>query len=458
MDNLILLTDSYKVAHHRMYPPGMTGMYSYLESRGGRYPELVFFGLQYLLKRYLTGPVVRREHVTEATTIFLEHFGSERVFDPHRWNHLIERHGGRLPVSIRAVPEGTVVPPGNALITIENTDPEFAWLTNYLESLLVQVWYPITVASRGRAMKRTLLQALQRTGTPEQIGFKLHDFGFRGVSSVETASLGGAAHLVHFHGTDTLAGICMLRKYYQANMPGHSIPASEHSTITSWGPDRELNAMRNILAAFPTGWVACVSDSYDVFRACRDYWGGTLREQILHRDGTLVIRPDSGDPAIILPQLLAILAERFGVAVNDKGYRVLPPQVRLIQGDGIADDTLAPILDAVTAAGWSADNLAFGSGGGLLQKMDRDTCRFAFKCSAAVVEGRSMDVYKDPVTDSGKRSKRGRLKLVRRADHGLETVSATDPRPDELVDVFRDGELRVDHAFPEIQARARVGF
>ncbi|MCZ2343049.1 MAG: nicotinate phosphoribosyltransferase [Bacteroidales bacterium] len=456
IENIILLTDSYKVSHHRLYPPGMTGMYSYLESRGGRYAELVFFGLQYLLKRYLTGPVLRREQITEAEAFFAEHFGSHHVFDTHRWMRLLEKHGGRLPVSIRAVPEGTVITPGNVLITIENTDPEFPWLTNYLESLLVQVWYPITVASRGRAMKRTIHHALVRSGTPAAIDFKLHDFGFRGVSSVETASLGGAAHLVHFQGSDTLVGIRLLQKYYHAAMPGYSIPASEHSTLTAWGADHECEAMRNLLDAFPTGMVACVSDSYDVFRACRDYWGGTLRDRVQHRDGTLVIRPDSGDAAEILPQLLAILAERFGTTDNAQGYRVLPSQVRLIQGDGIAEETVGPILEAVMAAGWSADNLVFGSGGGLLQKMDRDTCRFAFKCSAAVVDGRLIAVYKDPVTDPGKRSKRGWLKLIRGDDGGFETVAESDPRPDELVEVFRNGSLLVDQHFSAIRQRATV--
>ena len=431
-------------------------MSSYFESRGGRYSEVVFFGLQYLLKKHLVGPVVTREHVREAEGLFAAHFGSDRVFDPDRWDRLVDKHGGRLPVSVKAVPEGTAVPPHNVLVTVENTDPEFAWLTNYLETLLVQVWYPCTVASRGRAMKRTLLDALTRTGSPEQIDFKLHDFGFRGVSSVETAAIGGAAHLVNFLGTDNLAGVMLLRDHYGAAMPGHSIPATEHSTVTAWGRDRELDAMRNVLEQFPTGLVACVSDSFDVFRACRDYWGGDLRDRVMNRDGTLVIRPDSGDPAEVLPKVLGILGERFGFAVNRLGYRVLPTQVRLIQGDGVSDNTLGPMLDAVITAGWSADNLAFGSGGGLLQKMDRDTNKFAFKCSSAVVDGTSIDVYKDPVTDHGKASKRGRLKLIRDDSGAFATVPEADPRPNELVEVFRDGELRVEYDLASIRERAGV--
>lgn len=454
MDNAILLTDSYKLSHFRQYPPGTERVFSYFESRGGKYPDVVFFGLQYLLQRYLAGPVVTAEKIAEAETLVAGHMGPQH-FNRTGWEHILRVHGGRLPVVVKAVPEGTFVPTGNAMISVENTDPACYWLTNYLETLLVQAWYPCTVATQSRAMKLAILNALHATGDPAGIDFKLHDFGYRGVSSVETAGLGAAAHLVNFRGTDTLAGLVLARDYYGCPTAGFSIPASEHSTITSWGREHELDAMRNMLEQYPTGLVACVSDSFDIFRACRDFWGTELRDQILGRDGTLVIRPDSGDPPTIVLQVLEILGERFGTTTNAKGYKVIDPHVRVIQGDGVDYEMIVAILDKLAKAGWSADNLAFGSGGGLLQKVNRDTQKFAFKCSSATVNGVECDVFKQPVTDAGKRSKSGRLALVK-TETGFATVRETPGIANELVEVFRDGALTQNWTFDEVRARAAI--
>jgi len=465
LDNILLLTDSYKVTHHRQYPPGTRHVYSYFESRGGRFPETIFFGLQYFLKKYLLGKVVTEEKIRMAESILGRHFAGQELFHKKGWLHIAKKHNGRLPVRIKAVPEGTSVPTGNVLMTVENTDPDCYWLVNYLETLLVQVWYPSTIATHSGFLKKRILRSLQETGSPDELEFKLHDFGFRGVSSVETAALGSAAHLVHFLGTDTLAGLVMADEYYHEPNAGFSIPASEHSTMTSWGKENEGDAMENMLDQFPTGLVAVVSDSFDIYKACRDLWGSRLKEKILARDGALVIRPDSGDPLQVLPKLLDILGEAFGTDINAKGYRVLPSQVRLIQGDGVDADAIDRILDALQKNGWSADNLAFGSGGGLLQKFDRDTSKYAFKCSEVTVESRRVEVFKDPVTDPGKRSKRGRLKLVCNPDKSLETLCHTPgdddcraaefrSRPDLLETVFQDGMLKVDHHFDEIRSRA----
>lgn len=464
-DNLLLRTDSYKVTHWRQYPPGTQFVYSYFESRGGKFPDVVFFGLQYYLKRYLAGQVVTREHLEEADAFFRSHFGDRegRLFNRAGWEYILREHGGRLPVTIRAVPEGTVVPCHNVLMTIENTDPRCHWLSNYLETLLVQVWYGSSVATQSRAMKSLLLKYLHETGDPALIDFKLHDFGFRGVSSVETAGVGSAAHLVNFLGTDTLEGIVVARDYYGEPMAGFSIPAAEHSTITSWGREHEVDAMRNMLVQFPAGLVAVVSDSFNIFEACSDIWGGRLKDLVLHRDGTLVIRPDSGDPPSVLaaghPSVFGILCGKFGCTVNEKGYKVLNPRVRVIQGDGIDFAMLDRILDAMKTAGYSADNIAFGSGGGLLQKLNRDTLRFAFKCAAVTVDGTERPVYKSPVTDMEKQSKSGRMKLIREEGErgpAYATVPASDPREDQLVEVFRDGRIVREWSFSDIRERARI--
>jgi len=455
MKNIILLTDSYKVSHHKQYPPKTETVYSYYESRGGRWRDVVFFGLQYYLKHYLEGRKVFTDLIEEAGHIFAHHFGNGLLFNREGWEYIRDRHMGMLPVSIRAVPEGLVVPNNNVLITIENTDPRCFWLTNYLETLLVQVWYGCTVATQSREMKKIILANLEQTGDPTGVGFKLHDFGFRGVSSVETAGVGGAAHLVNFLGTDTMAGLTFARDYYGCPMAGFSIPAAEHSTITSWGKDHERDAFANMLDQFPEGLVAVVSDSFNIFQACEQYWGQDLRERVLSRHGTVVIRPDSGEPATVLSTVLDTLGAAFGYELNNKGYKVLNPHVRIIQGDGIDFDTLTGILQAMKARGWSGDNIAFGSGGGLLQKLNRDTLKFAFKCASVTVNGQQRDVYKQPVTDFGKVSKAGRMKLVR-ADGQVQTVPADAPGDDLLVEVFRDGKVLREWTFDDVRERAKI--
>jgi nicotinamide phosphoribosyltransferase len=458
LNNICWLTDSYKVSHYKQYPPGTKRVYSYFESRSGAvYPHTTFFGLQYWLKQYLVGPVVTLDKINQAEQLFNAHFGG-RVFNREGWEYILHNHGGRLPVKIKAVPEGTVVCASNVLMTVENTDPNVYWLTNYLESLFVQTWYPSTVATQSRAMKCVIRSYLAKTGDVGLIDFKLHDFGFRGVSCPEQAALGGAAHLVNFQGTDTIAGLVLLNQFYQEPCAGFSIPAAEHSTITSWGKDHEVDACRNMLTQYPTGLVAVVSDSYDVFNCCANIWGGVLKDEVLARDGILVVRPDSGDPPTVVVKVLDLLGEKFGVTTNAKGYRVLHPKVRVIQGDGIDIQMLGLILNAMEQAHWSADNIAFGSGGGLLQKVNRDTQRFAFKCSSVTVGDHERDVFKQPVTDHAKKSKSGRLKLVSgETEQGPEflTVPATDPRPDQLQFVFHDGKLLVDQTFAQIRAASR---
>merc|ERR1712151_262742 len=225
---------------------------------------------------------------------------------------------------------GTVLPYKNVLFTMENTDPKCFWLTNYLETLLVQVWYPTTVCTQSREQKKIIKDFMTQTGCTKQLEggghmFKLHDFGFRGVSSVESAALGGAGHLVNFMGTDTMSALMLTRSFYGEQCAGFSIPASEHSTMTSWGREGELDAMRNMLEKYPKGIVACVSDSYDIFKACEDYWGTELKPMIEKRDGFLVVRPDSGElPGIVL-QVLEKLEGKFGSSNTATGHKLMPP-------------------------------------------------------------------------------------------------------------------------------------
>ena len=456
--NLILNTDSYKVSMFKQYPAGTTGVYSYIESRGGRYDRTVFFGLQAFIKEYLLEPITQSD-IDIADEILTSH---GEPFNRQGWQYILDKHRGYLPVVIRAVPEGTVVPVKNVLATIENTDPECFWLTTWLETALLRaVWYGTTVATQSWTIKQVILDYLERTGDPTTIDFKLHDFGARGVSSLESAGIGGAAHLVNFMGTDTISGVLFAREYYNAGIAGFSIPAAEHSTITSWGRDNEVKAYENMLTQFakPGAILAVVSDSYDIFNAASKLWGEDLRQRVIDSGATVVIRPDSGDPVEVNRRLVEILGEKFGYTTNAKGFKVLN-NVRLIQGDGINELTVRSILGAFMAMGWSADNIAFGMGGALLQQVDRDTQKFAMKCSAAEVNGRWIDVVKDPVTDSGKKSKAGRVTLWTNGT-GEYVSSVDEPKQwadrgwtDALVPVYWNGNLHKDYTFEEVRANA----
>jgi len=386
---------------------------------------------------------------------------NDKLFNRKAWAYILTQHGGNLPLSVKAVPEGTVLPYRNVLFTLENTDPKCFWLTNYLETLLVQVWYPTTVCSQSRAQKKIIMKYLKDTGCQDVIDkglhlFKLHDFGFRGVSSVESAATGGAAHLVNFLGTDTMPALVLAKECYGEDYAGFSVPASEHSTMTSWGREREVDAMRNMLSQYPKGVVACVSDSYDIFQACEKYWGTDLKDTIMNRDGILIVRPDSGELPHIVTQVLEKLGDRFPTTTTSTGHKLLDKHIRVIQGDGIDIHSLEMILKDMKDKGWAADNLAFGSGGALLQKLHRDTCKCAFKCSNAVIAGQNVDVVKDPITDPGKRSKKGRLTLQREKDGEWVTITEGrgDDKLDHLVEVFRYGKLLVDRTLKSIRARS----
>jgi nicotinamide phosphoribosyltransferase len=457
--NTILLSDSYKFTHWKQYPPNTQKVYSFFESRGGVFPEVTFFGLQYYLMEYLVGKRVSLEDIAEAKNDYALHFGNDKLFNENGWKRIIDVHNGKLPVRISAIPEGLTVPTGNVLMTIENTDPELPWITNYLETILSLIWYPTTIATQSRQMRKAVYQSLLETGDPAGIDFKVHDFGFRGSTSVESAGIGGMAHLTAFSGSDTYAGIIYARRYYQEPMAGFSIPAAEHSTVTSWGKEHEIDSYQNMLNQFPEGLVAVVSDSYDIYRACSELWGTKLRDQVLARDGVLVIRPDSGEPVEVVLKVLELLGQYFGRSKNDKGYWVLNPKVRIIQGDGIDYQMLRKILFSIEHAGWSAENLAFGSGGGLLQKVNRDTQKFAIKASAILRDNTWHDVLKDPVTDPGKKSKPGRLALIHTDGH-YRTVREEEAiklnTPNLLQPVFENGNLLRETTFAEVRNRVRT--
>jgi nicotinic acid phosphoribosyltransferase len=785
-NNLIVMCDSYKVGMYMMYPPKTEYVFSYIEARGGPIDLTVFFGLQMFIKNYLCRPITK-DDIDEAAELWASH---GEPFCRENWDYILTRHGGRLPVLIRAIKEGTKVPVGNALVTIVNTDPECYWLTTWLETLLLQaVWYPTTVCTNSWRCKQHIISALETScdNPTGEIAYRMHDFGFRGVSSIESAAIGGTAHLVNFMGTDTAVALLAARRSYGEKMAGHSVIASEHSVICLWNRDGEEAAMRNMLTKFgkPGAIFACVSDTYDIYNATANIWGGSLKKEVEESGATVVIRPDcydsktevltsdgwklfstvddktliaqveddwttsfvlpmkvvnqkyngemvrfsdekgrldllvtpnhrmiysdrlnrlksqeardaihfynkdipriapaledekhisaydrfliafqadgsypsgwntsnynagsvcghistrfnfqkkrklnrliaicqeagleytvsreptrgvrldqdtmyvrvpvgkllsksfewvkpmergfswcekfieelgywdatirqigkryrvkydstvkinteiaqlvamragygatmtvyedhrsdkfsdvysvsisnrivvggqsikkdleqyegtihcvtvpsgrlvvrrngkaiicgnSGDPTKVPIDVVQILSEKFGFTVNSKGYKVLPvradgsPVVRVIQGDGITVDTLPTILKNLLSRGFSAENLTYGQGGGLLQKVDRDTFKFAMKASAGCVNGKWRDVYKDPITDPGKKSKRGRLALINEMGKWETVPLDGNAYRNELNMVFRDGEVMRDQTLAEIRA------
>ncbi|WP_298470418.1 nicotinate phosphoribosyltransferase [uncultured Erythrobacter sp.] len=459
MTNLILATDSYKQSHFRQYPPEARAISAYGEARPNPFSEeVLFFGLQPFLIDYLNKPITQRD-IEEAAEICAAH---GVPFNREGWQAVLDDHGGYLPLEISALPEGTIVRSGVPLFQAVNTDDRMPWLTTFIETALLRsVWYPTTVATLSWKCAQIIGAGLEKSSDdPEgQLPFKLHDFGARGVSSGESAAIGGMAHLVNFAGTDTLEGIMAARRYYGADMPGFSIPAAEHSTMTSWGKTREEAAYANMLDAFEGegALVAVVSDSYDLDNAVENIWGGSLKEHVLSRKGTLVVRPDSGDPVETPARTLAKLWDIFGGTTNAKGYRVLNDRVRVIQGDGMNVDSIARLIDRVIADGFAVDNIAFGMGGGLLQSVTRDTLRFAMKANAMRDgEGVWHDVSKNPATDPGKASKAGRQAVV--VEDGRLTarqLDSVDAPQDQLQPVWRNGEMLRRFTFDEVRERAR---
>jgi nicotinamide phosphoribosyltransferase len=462
--NLLLLADAYKYSHYKLYAPGTTKIYSYLESRGGMFENTVFYGLQYFLKEYLQGLAFTRRDIDEAEVMLNGVFGTKGIFSRANFEYIMYEHSGRLPVRIKAVPEGTAVPTHNVLMTIENTDPKCFWLTNFLETLLMQVWYPSTVATLSREIRKVVEEHFSKTSddsSGDAIDFVLNDFGFRGVSSVESAGLGGSAHLLNFKASDTVYASSFAQKYYNAQrVYGMSVPATEHSIMTLLGSEREKETFAHVLNAYPDGIISVVSDSYNIFNAVSELWGTEFKDRILKRNGRLVIRPDSGDPVQTLLKVFGILFDKFGFKVNSKGFKVLPDQVRVIQGDGIDYGSIKLIYEALMKNKISVENLVLGMGGALLQKVNRDTQKFALKCSYAEFNGEHVDVRKSPVEmneegkmiPSFKASKAGRLKLVKGND-GYKTVSENEPGEDLLQTVFENGEIKKSYTFEDIRKR-----
>jgi nicotinamide phosphoribosyltransferase len=436
-NSIVYKTDSYKVSHWLQFPPNTARSFYYIESRGGA-EDLTFFGLQAIIKKLLSKLPTKNE-VKKAKKFWAEH--GIPYFNFEGWMDVIEL--GYFPVKIRAVKEGGIYKTKTVLVTIESTVDGFEWLPGWIETRLLQVWYPITVASKIQKCKKVIFDNLVKTGSPEGIDFKLHSFGYRGVSSEESAEMGGMAELVSFKGTDTIPGVLGAQDYYNTkSMVGFSIPAAEHSTITAWGKEFEFAAYRNMLDKFAShgSLLAVVSDSYNLSNAVINGWCGELKQQVIDSGCILVVRPDSGEPSEVVLRTLNELGAGYGYTVNSKGYKVLNT-VRIIQGDSIdGPESIQKIYEVLVENGWSGDNIAFGMGGGSLQQVNRDTLKFAMKCSAVLIDGVWLDAFKEPFDAPWKASKKGRLN-----------------NPD-LMDIWVDGSFVKEYTFEEVRETAKEYF
>ena len=441
--NLILDVDSYKVTHFNQYPQNTKKLYAYIEARNLNSEELIFFGLQAFVKKYLLNPITQ-DDIDEAEKFLLSHIG---VFNRDDWEYILNQHGGFLPIEIKSLDEGTVTNKKIPLLDITNTDEKVPWLVTYIETALLRsLWYPSSVATISREIKKIIFRYLDDTCTnfDDQLPFKLHDFGARGVSSYESSRIGGAAHLLNFLGSDTVEGAMFLKDYYDGTDISYSIPASEHSTITAWGKDNENKAHENIINQFLLEGkvIASVIDSYDTFETATKIISSELKEKIINSKGTFVVRPDSGKLPDTIIELLDTLSseENFGYTLNSKGYKELPSYIRVIQGDGVDKNSIENILFSMKENNYSAANITFGMGGALLQKLDRDTYSFAMKVSAIHDGNTWKDVYKEPSNDKTKNSRRGRFAIVKNDE--LEVIDLEKLSQTNLLKTrYKDGKL-----------------
>ncbi len=463
-NNICLLTDSYKLTHHYLYPKGTEKIYSYLESRSGaEFNKTIFYGLQYILKKYLVGTVVTEEKVTEAERIVDAHI-APGIFNTEDWMYIVEKLDGKLPIEIKAVAEGTPVNVSNALMTVENTDKRAYWLPNYLESLLLQVWYPSTIATLSCEIKKLCNFYLDVTSSSkDNLNFMLHDFGYRGSTSTESSRLAGSAHLLSFSGTDTVPALSVAENYYNTNeIQGFSVQATEHSVMTAMGPDGEMDQAINVVKSAHDGILSMVIDSYNYknFLENASFEGMKLNDEIRKflkktEGNKVVFRPDSGEPISTTLDCLEIIEDGFGTYKNDKGYKLFNENIGLLWGDGLDYHKIRDILFALKSNGWAAENIIFGMGGGLHTSVNRDTQRNAFKCSAQLRNNQWVDIFKKPL-DSSKKSKKGRFKLLKDDNFNFTTVPIDTPGEDQLRTVFKDGELLIDDSFEEIKKRTKT--
>ena len=475
--NPLLLTDGYKLGHKEQYPQGTTKVYSNWTPRKSRIEginSVVFFGLQYFIKEYL---------IKQFDTEFFNQPKAEVVTEYKKYvdnylgvnydvSHIEELHDlGYLPIEIKALPEGTEVPIRVPMFTIVNTLPQFFWVTNYLETLLSNIiWQPCTSATIAKQYKTILTKYAQETDVEnlDFINWQGHDFSMRGMSGIESSILSGMGHALSFTGSDTLPVAINLEKYYNTDVTKElvigSVNATEHSVMCAGSKTDEVETFRRLLHTYPTGILSVVSDTWDLWKVLTDYLP-LLKEEILNRDGKLVIRPDSGDPVDIIcgcehedtnvaKGVIELLWAAFGGSHNAQGYKVLNPKIGAIYGDSITTDRATQICERLKEKGFASTNVVLGIGSFTYQYNTRDTFGFAMKATYVEVNGEGRAIFKDPITDDGtKKSAKGLIKVFEQNGTLIYKDECTLEEEKEglFMTVFKDGQLMQDQSLQDIR-------
>lgn len=482
--NPLLLTDGYKVDHRRQYPEHTTLVYSNWTPRKSRYEEIdhvVLFGLQYFIKKYIIEEFDKnffsqpKEEVLKKYARRINNYLGENLVGTA---HIDALHDlGYIPMVFKSLPEGSKVPLRIPMFTMYNTLPEFFWLTNYFETLLsAVVWLPCNSATLALQYHGILDRAAAETSSvPEFVNWQGHDFSMRGMGGIEAAVTSAAGHLLSFTGTDTIPAIDFLEEYYNANsdeeLIGGSVAATEHSVMCMGTNTGELETFKRlILEVYPKGIVSIVSDTWDLWKVLTEYLP-QLKNEIINREGKVVIRPDSGDPVDIIcgnpngkdenerKGVIELLWDVFGGTVNAKGFKELVPQIGAIYGDSINLERASQICARLKAKGFSSTNVVLGIGSFTYQYNTRDTFGFAMKATYGEVNGEGREIFKDPITDDGtKKSAKGLLQIFKDADGEYQLKDQCtweEERKGELKEVFRDGKLLIDQSLAEIRDRIR---
>ncbi|KQX13032.1 nicotinate phosphoribosyltransferase [Flavobacterium sp. Root420] len=482
--NPLLLTDGYKVDHRRQYPDNTTLVYSNWTPRKSRIEgldEVVFFGLQYFIKKYIIHDFdayffkqPKEEVVKKYARRINNYLGENQVGT----KHIEDLHDlGYIPMVFKALPEGASVPLRVPMFTMYNTIPEFFWLTNYFETLLSAViWLPCNSATIAKEYRKVLDKYAEETSSvPDFVNWQGHDFSMRGMGGIEAAVTSAAGHLLSFTGSDTIPAIDFFEEYYNANsdteLIAGSVAATEHSVMCMGTTEGECETFKRLITeVYPKGIVSIVSDTWDLWKVLTDYLP-KLREDIIAREGKVVIRPDSGDPVDIIcgnpngknenekKGVIELLWDIFGGSVNEKGYKELIPQIGAIYGDSITVARATQIGERLKEKGFASTNVVLGIGSFTYQYNTRDTFGFAMKATYGEVDGEGRAIFKDPITDDGtKKSAKGLMKidLVDGVYHLTDNVSWEEERQGELKEVFRDGKLLIDQSLTEIRARVKI--
>ncbi len=481
--NPLLYTDGYKVDHRRQYPDNTTLVYSNWTPRKSRIAgvnEVVFFGLQYFIKKYIIEDFTTnffqqpKEEISKKYARRINNYLGENQVGVA---HIEALHDlGFLPMVIKALPEGVSVPIRVPMFTMYNTLPEFFWLTNYFETLLsTTIWMPCNSATIAKQYRKILdTYANETSSITEFVDWQGHDFSMRGMAGLEAAVLSASGHLLSFTGTDTIPTVDFLENYYNANsdteLIGGSVAATEHSVMCMGTNSGEEETFKRLITeVYPNGIVSIVSDTWDLWKVLTEYLPN-LKEEVLARNGKVVIRPDSGDPVDIIcgnsngksieeqKGVVELLWDIFGGTTNDKGFKELDAHIGAIYGDSITLDRATQICERLKKKGYASTNVVLGIGSFTYQYNTRDTFGFAMKATYGEVAGEGREIFKDPITDDGtKKSAKGLIKIEK--DNGtyklIDQVSWEEEKQGELREVFRDGKLLIDDSLSEIRKRIR---